>query len=41
MIRATVFVLTLFARETIALVLIGAIILGAVAAWQFLTGGAL
>jgi hypothetical protein len=34
------YVLMLFARETMVLVLIGAIILLATAAWQFLTGGA-
>jgi hypothetical protein len=34
------FILVLSARETIALMLIGAVILLAAAAWQFLTGGA-
>ena len=34
------FVLALFVRETGALMLIGAIILLAIAGWQFLTGGA-
>jgi len=34
-------ILILFATETIALILLGAIILTLTAAWQFLTGGAL
>jgi hypothetical protein len=38
--KAIRFVLILFIRETMALILIGAIILLATAAWQFLTGGA-
>jgi hypothetical protein len=39
-VKAIRFALMLFLRETIALILIGAVILFAWAAWQFLTGGA-
>jgi hypothetical protein len=36
--KAIRFVLVLFVRETMALILIGAIVLFAWAGWQFLTG---
>ena len=39
-VKAIRLVLALFVRETAALMLIGAIILLAIAGWQFLTGGA-
>ena len=38
--KAIRFALALYVRETVALMLIGAIILLAIAGWQFLTGGA-
>jgi hypothetical protein len=39
-VKAIRFVLLLFLRETMALIVIGAIILLSAAAWQFQTGGA-